>query len=409
MTANSQPTFEEQIFAGFRELQQALCEAFTSAELDPGRAYPAAKALRINKNLTWKASKILRAETPAEALDHIPGKSGLGLLLDALQTHGATVDAIARTRSAVDLLDRVTKRHSGDKETLELMLEGLSIGEEDTDNLEKSRRLAFLGNSGIWGIQADARLITYVLTPGSAGDGAFDLTFLVGFVQLKRLRADAPWTLAHSRSFGSDGSVRVDKRREPLFPASSELKGAPIIVEHSTPGMSMFVVSEGGGSLRIELPKGPAGEGGANDVYLGYVARNYANLYADQKNHEGRLIHETNCPIRHGQVDVLVHEDLPHIDAFEYQLFRRRDHDDRLVPSADARITLPIHSRPVPLAPGLGALETPCYARYTDLIATVAERLGTTPDRFRSHRIQLDYPPMGTTGLFSFPLLRRPD
>ena len=405
MPSTNNQTFEEQVLAAFRELRTALVEVFESAQVDVNRAFPAARELQVNKNLTWKASKIIRATSPLEAIDYLPGKAGMKLLLTALANHGAPPPAIERTELAVDEFDRVIEAHASHRETLELMLDGLTEGDSVSDNLEKSRRLAFLGNSGIWGIQAEARLITYILTPGDGGKGSFDLAFLVGFVQLKRLRIDAPWTIAHSRSFGADGSVRVDKRRMPIFPTSSDFKDAPIIAEHTTPGTPIMVVSEQNGSLRIELPEGPAGNQGAINIYLGYISRNYANLFADEQNVIGRLIHETNCPIRTGLVDVLVHEDLPQVGPFEYQLFRRRDHDDRLVPTTDARIALPIQTRPVALDQGSAALETPCYERYSELIRQVAEHLGTDAGKFRGHRIQIDYPPMGTTGLFSFPLI----
>ena len=61
MPSTNNQTFEEQVLAAFRELRTALVEVFESAQVDVNRAFPAARKLQVNKNLTWKASKIIRA------------------------------------------------------------------------------------------------------------------------------------------------------------------------------------------------------------------------------------------------------------------------------------------------------------------------------------------------------------
>ena len=49
-------------------------------------------------------------------------------------------------------------------------------------------------------------------------------------------------------------------------------------------------------------------------------------------------------------------------------------------------------------------MATDIYPRYCELIQDTFLGVGFDPAEFRTLRVTLEYPPMGTTGVFSFPL-----
>jgi hypothetical protein len=400
-------SFEQQVLAAFQVLRGALIEVFAAANVDTSRPYPAARQLQINKNLTWKASKIIRATGPSEAIHHLPGKGGMRLLLEALESHGASATAIENTRRAVDAFDRVIEKHTGDKATLELMLDGLNDGTGDAEQLEKSRKLAYQGNSGVWGMQVRARLTTFVMAPDGPGSDIFDSILLTGFLGLKRLRSETPWTILRLRSYQDDGSAKPPANQVSLDPKAEELWGVPLLPAYSTPGLPRLNVRHEEHQLAVELPGGPVGMQGSADIFFGRVDRSFASMLATPTDKRGEYLTDYTLPIREAQFDVLIHEDLPPVPGARFQLFSRLD--GQLPPPSKRRdrMALPIHVEVRDLGFGLPAMATPLYPRYTEMIGETFRTLGWDPSRFRTLRAHIEYPPLGTVGVFSFPLEER--
>jgi len=407
MAPTGELSFEMQVLDAFQVLRGALIEVFAAASVDASRPYPAARKLEVNKNLTWKASKIIRATGPNEAIRHLPGKAGMRLMLDALEARGASHESVERTRLAVDAFDRVIEKHSGDKATLELMLDGLNNGSNENEQLEKSRKLAFQGNSGVWGMQVRARLTTFVMAPESPGSPVFDNILLTGFLGLKRLRSETPWTLLRLTSYQDDGTLKDSKERAALDSKAEELWGVPLLPGFSTPGLPRLDVRRENNELAIELPGGPVGKQGTADIFFGRMDRGFASLLATPTDKRGEFLTHYMLPIREAQFDVIVHEDLPPITESSFRVFSRLD--GPLPPPSKRRekMAMPFDIEVRDLGTGLHAMATPLYPRYTELIAQTFANTGWDPRRFRTLRAHIEYPPLGTVGVFSFPLEER--
>lgn len=407
MAPASELSFEQQVLSAFQVLRGSLIEVFAAAGVDAGRPYPAARELEVNKNLTWKASKIIRATGPSEAIQHLPGKGGTRLLLEALAKHGAAPEFVEKTRAAVEAFDRVIEKHSGDKATLELMLDGLNDGSNDAEQLEKSRKLAYQGNSGVWGMQVKARLTTFVMAPDAPGSDIFDNLLLTGFLGLKRLRSETPWTILRLRSYQDDGSAKAPAAQRSLDAKAEELWGVPLLPAYSSPGLPQLNVRHERHELAVELPGGPVGKQGSADIFFGRVDRSFASMLATPSDKRGEFLTDYTLPIREAQFDVLIHEDLPPIPGAKFQLFSRLDGPLPPPSVRRDRMALPIHVDVRDLGFGLPAMATPLYPRYTDMIGETFKSLGWDPRRFRTLRARIEYPPLGTVGCFSFPLEER--
>lgn len=409
MGPQSELSFERQVLDAFQVLRGSLIEVFASAGLDMSKPYPAARQLEVNKNLTWKASKIIRATGPQEAIRHLPGKAGMKLLLDALERHGAETEVVGRTREAVTALDALIERHSGDKATLELMLDSMLDGDGESEQLETSRKLAYRGNSGVWGMQVRARLTTFVMAPGADGGELFDNLLLTGFLGLRRLRPETPWTLLRLRSYQDDGQeiTKLDTKSSALDPHAEETWGAPLFAGFTSPHLPPLEVRNEGDEMLIELPGLPVGKQGAVDAWFGRVDRSFASMYATSTDSYGEFLTDYTLPIQEAQFDVVIHRDLPRFDEAGFQVFSRLD--GRLPAPSKRRdkLALPIKTDVRELGPGLHAMATPLYPRYTELIKDAFGRLGWDPSEFYTLRGVVEYPPMATTGVFSFPLVAR--
>jgi hypothetical protein len=400
--------FEKQIHDAFGVLRGALIELFASVDADAFKPYPAARLLDVNKNLTWKASKIIRASGPAEAVRHVPGKNGIKLLIDAFQRYGAPEGILERSRAAFRSFDTLIDRHSGDKATLELMLDGMASNGNEGESLVATRKLAYRGNSGIWGMQTRARLTTFIMAPSKgkpAGSNVFDSVLLTGFLNLQRLRPETPWTLLRLRSYADDGTdLGKDHISHALDRGAQATWGIPLLTEFSSKGMQPLETRQEGGELVVELPEGKVGKQGNMDIYFGRIDREFAALAASPDNSIGEFLSDYTLPIENAMFDVIVHEDLPPLRDYSFQLFSRLD--GHLPPPSERRrkLALPIPIEVRDIGMGVHAMATPLYPQYTELIAKTFAGLNMDPARFRTYRVIIEYPPLGTTGVFSFPL-----
>src|SRR5262245_47686055 len=115
-----------------REVLQALrgqlIDLYASMNLDPDQPQEVARRLRLNKNLTWKVSKIINAADGLSAIPHVPGAAGMEILLTGLESAGATRSNIDAVRETLERFDKVVARHAGDRAHLDLILDSMGLG-----------------------------------------------------------------------------------------------------------------------------------------------------------------------------------------------------------------------------------------------------------------------------------------
>ena len=99
-------------------------------------------------------------------------------------------------------VERMVSRHVGDRPTLELVRD--SLPDRSHDRLIVSRKLAFRGNSGIWGVQARTRLNAAFVAPSHDDPEMLDAANVGGRVQLL-LRIENP---AHRIEWAADPGDR---------------------------------------------------------------------------------------------------------------------------------------------------------------------------------------------------------
>ncbi|MCA9299565.1 MAG: hypothetical protein KDA28_10890, partial [Phycisphaerales bacterium] len=173
------PRFETDCRDAVQNLRGALLDLYVAVGADPSRPQDVARRFRLNKNLTWKIAKIIQAEDALQAAPLVPGASGMDILISAMAEAAPNDDLVRQTRAALDRFERVIELHCGDRATLEMALDG-----GDTRQLEKSRKLAFRGNCGLWGLQATARVTAQFIAPNDTNPDLLDAGQLTGLEQV---------------------------------------------------------------------------------------------------------------------------------------------------------------------------------------------------------------------------------
>lgn len=398
--------FEPDCRAALDNLRAALIELYASVGADPTNPQDVARRFGVNKTLTWNIAKVVSGTDPLPTLQNVPGASALQILLTAVGKEGASSAAMDRVRTAARALDATVERHFGDRATLDLIIDG--IRPKRGDHLELSRKLAFRGNSGLWGVQAKVRLMTAFLSPNPSKPDRIDMAIVRGYIGLRRLRADVRWPIFQLRGWGGEGDLMTSDHWSPLEDAESGSKALPLLRSFSTVAPSDVEELQSPKGLNYVLTPGPIGNTGAVDCYVADCARAAAHRYQTQEDTTGEFGATISAPTERLIFDLIVHESLefalrPEVRAFGGIFMDRSEETD-----PDDIVPVPVPQEVTSLPGKPPVVATPLVPRYSELVAYVQQRMGWNASEFRGCRLEMSYPPMGSTVLMRFKLPVRP-
>lgn len=398
-------TFVDDLRDSVLGLRSALVGLYRCVGADPSKPQSVARHFGLNKNLTWKIARILECEDAVEAAPLIPGSEGLGILLDGLGS--SQVDAAAaleRVRDAAARFEAMVARHAGDRPTLELLLDGLG----SSASLGHSRKLAYRGNSGVWGIQARARVTANIVAPSREDPNRLDLALVAGFLGLRRLRDIAPWPLFRFSRYGDDSSDMhaPNKARSIESPSSPD---APrwIMTSWCDPPQPPLTTVLGDRDVTHLLGPGPVGRTGECTCFCGFHEPGAVPRYATTPDEWGESATNVTLPIETLLIDLFVHRDLVEAMRPEACVFGRPAGD--ALPGGAARDAqrLPISEVPVSLGEGPPRVATPLMPDYERLIDEVFPRIGRDLRDFAAFRFAIAHPPMPSLAVVRYRLVRK--
>ncbi|HEY7091045.1 MAG TPA: hypothetical protein VH518_23310, partial [Tepidisphaeraceae bacterium] len=268
-----------------QELRGSITELLGKVGLDPNRAQTLSKRLRLDKSLAWKISTIVKSQESAAAVRNLPGSTAFEIFLSAARQAGAGQDSLQRTASAYRAIQDVIQRHTGDRPTLELIMD--SMPGRAASGLLLSRKLAFRGNSGIWGVQAKTRFNTAIVAPSADAPDMIDTANVGGWVDFRRLRADARWALFRVQVFdtGSNSAppyVPID----PQEPAN----GPMLMREFCSSSLPPIqAIPDANGDIVYELGPSSIGNSGAFTCFFGSRIPRIGSRWADPQNDRGEF------------------------------------------------------------------------------------------------------------------------
>ncbi len=185
-------------------LRRALKAVLEYLGADPTRPQDLARQFSLNKNLTWKISRIVQSDDVVECMRVMPGPEGLEIFMRAMATAGARPALIAGVRDELRLLDHTIHQHLTDRDELEVVLDGMKAN----DTLELSRRLQHRGMCGIVGIKCRASIAFVAVARSAMDPDMADVALILANVGEQCLRELPP-----SRSFTVQSSAG---KAEPL-------------------------------------------------------------------------------------------------------------------------------------------------------------------------------------------------
>lgn len=301
-------TFELHVKDLAFSVRRLLAELATATGIDISQPRSAARMLGIDKMLVWKMAKIATSSDPVAAMSTFPGTSAQRSLLQAFAKAGAPPSLLERARAAFDEFQQMVEQHADDRETFEMMLSSLPHGGQPTGE-ESHRKLAFQGNSAIWGLHCRVRTCTYIITPSE--DPEFGNLGIVGsFVDVRRLRRDVNWTLATIAALNSDGRPVADNPIQPLFSGQTEFDGTPTLPEFCRGELPPIRrVLRPNGITHYQLTEGAVGNSGAFTWSIGWRYPRVLPRWRTDFHRVNDFALHMLLPVETAQLDVMVHKD----------------------------------------------------------------------------------------------------
>ncbi|MBL8758175.1 MAG: hypothetical protein JNK35_07085 [Phycisphaerae bacterium] len=396
------PSFEDHLTNAIQDVRRTLSDLLVPTGLDPSEPQEMARRLRISRNLTWKISKVICCRDIFEAFQHLPGEEGLDILLRATRAAGATEDAAARVRLAQRELDRVIEIHTGDRATLDLIVENLG-GVGSSERLEASRKTAFRGNSGVWGVQAKARSTVLMQAPSPKDPDLLDLVTIGGILDFRRLRQNVRWPLFRPRYYQADGEAH-EVEQEAIDPAFAGPSGPKLLGQFCSPmPLAIDRVPEGK-SFVYELADAPLGNMGTVTAFLGTIARRAAPRYRLPGDTHANFSAQLSMPAEMLLFDVFLHRDLDAWGEPESFLYGQLYGSEPRI--GDFRIPVGEKAELVPGRPP--AIHTSVVPQHERVIDYAMQRLGWNLRDFRVWRLMVKYPPMHSMAVMRFSLPPKP-
>jgi len=401
VSEHPQISFPDHCRRSIQGLRGALIEIYRSVGANPTRPQDVSRRFGLNRNLTWKISRIIGAEDAFEAVPMLPGPGGLDILIETMEQAGASKTALTRLREAIQEFDHMVEIHTGDRGQLELVLDSMGV----VRPADMSRKLAFKGNSGIWGIQADVRVTTHFLAPSKAFPGVLDLAIVGGLTRLRRLRAVTNWPVFQLRHYNDDGSPDPrELRREAIELSTGDQPGDPWLMRSFCSGaVPQIHLDKLRDTTLYKIGDGPIGKTGEFSCFFGFIDFESVPRYRDASNTVGELISSISVPVEAMQFDLFVHEELTEAMHPSAEMF------GTLGGAVDGigSIQLPMSEQFNDLGPGSLA-GSPLVDRYTEATDAVCARLNRDPAEFRCLRLLVEYPPMSSRVVVRYELPEAP-
>ena len=105
--------FVEESRSALQAVRRALIDLYEAIGANPETPQDVARKYNINRNLTWKLSRVIGAQDPFAALNHLPGQPGIELSIGAFEKAGAPTAAVGNLRTAMNSLLRNQPRMPG--------------------------------------------------------------------------------------------------------------------------------------------------------------------------------------------------------------------------------------------------------------------------------------------------------
>ena len=404
LSTNETKAFLDGGKAAVQALRRAFSDVLVSAGADPARPQDVSRRFGLDKTLSWRIARVIREEDAWEAVAHIPRRPSVRIFVGKMAKHGVPQEKLDALLASVNEFERFIEVHTGDRETLEMMV-GAAAKRSADKRMETFRKNGFQSNSAVWGVRAKLQFSASFVFPSSV-PGHVNTAMICGFGALRRLRPNVPWTIASATAWDFEGNPEAGSvgPPEPLL-AEGLVSGAPLLPEFCSDPMPILRTIRAPGLSRFELVEGPVGNTAAATVVLGWKWPILAPKKQTRPGEMGEHGMRLSTPVELAIGDLFIHRSLDfamHVKASVYSDLPR---GPRYPEDGEEAGLLPMPSTVTDLGEGPPDTTTPEMPRYTELVDYAVSRLGCSSEEFHGFRYRLRYPPIPTLALLRHPLL----
>jgi hypothetical protein len=361
----------------------------------------------IDKTLAGRILQTVSASDPLMALSRSPSPGGLSIFLQAARDAGTRQDVVDKAASAVHLFETLLERFPPGRSGLDVAISGWTPATREQGE-RAARQAAFKSMSYILGYQSEVTLVCSLLKPSADGN-LVDVVYVGGQFGLRRLRAGEPLSVFGIRYYPVGDSKQINQN-------ATTLDGRP--VDQNSCLLSEFCDPH---DARLEMVQTkdqrlfvlPVDEPVVNEpvsIVIGHMTKGSWRRYASDDRREEWATSLTRCPTRVAISDVFIHEDVyPGVEP----VVTTHAAGVSPLPARERGPTFPLDEVHLSKEVGwvnrdvsnIGTGEIP---RYPEIVASMFERLGEDPRKYRTHRTRSNYPVSGIVTTRWFKLPERP-
>ncbi|GAB5497423.1 MAG: hypothetical protein Phyf2KO_25030 [Phycisphaerales bacterium] len=351
-----------------------------------------ARRLGIDKTLTGRIMRSVRADDPFEIIHNAPAPFGLRIFLNAAADAGVDEDLRARAEASIADFEMLIDAFPEGRAALEAAISDY-IPEVRKRNERTAKQAVYKSMSYLLGYQADASLLTTVISPSEHGD-MVDTTHVDAMVGLRRLRGESPVNLFGIRRHDMmpdapnwmetlEGERGVEDARRYLLEDYCDNPIPSLRVQDG--GNVMYSVLDAE-SLPINEPV---------TLVNGWTIRNASLRYADEAHTHEWHSSLLRIPTRVRVQDYFIHKDvwpgtpefepgMPGLDISTVRSARSGPQHDKI------DMDMPVQN----LGHGieLSELRHTSAPWYRDMLAKAFGSSGMNPNDFRVYRCEIVYP-----------------
>ena len=245
------------------------------------------------------------------------------------------------------------------------------------------------------------RTNTIILAPNAERPDMVDSLLVGGWVDFRRLRPDAAWTLFRRRAHRSGQFVSGQQALDPDEPAD----GPMFLRDFCSASLPPINAIENDGTVLYELGPSAVGNTGAFTCFFGTLHRGLGSRFADGPDDNAEFHAMISAPVETLVFDFIVHQALTFAMKPEMLVYGVISPD---VWAEKQRNRLPIVTPVRRLGDRPPVMNTPLIPEYSRVIDHAFNRAGWSASDFTGVRFVLDYPPFPSTVTVRVPLESKP-
>lgn len=382
--------FQEEAALRVAELRGHLEELVACVPAPARTASEFQRQTGLDMKLCWKVYRVLKAPDHLSAARYVPGTANMRTLLGAMSALGAPAPLVERVGAASERFERFVGEHAGDRRTFDSMVSGYAEADDGKKIDLRQRQAAFRANSHVWGVQADAMVMTMVQRASASDPMTLDEVGLRAEYGVRRLRPSPvplyEQTFAARDKRGHEYSVG---HRRPLCGGHD---GVGLIPEFCSRPLPEVIVRPGpDGRSNAVVMHTELGMKGAVDLVMGFELCGISPRYRGDETHCWAIA-QVAKPFRVIVIDLLIEEGTLPVPPAPFGFMATRN--TAMVAAEELWTTSRLtESEPVRrLGRGTEVLATGELPRYDELVRWALERSGCDPRRFEAWRLRVEYP-----------------